>query len=831
MRKQDQKKLNKQALQSCRLLINKALNDHQSDVFLKYLQSWMGSNVTNIANVHSLCKSKFEAEMKHQGRSGTFPFEPVSTGEKCVVMIKSMTVWAAKGYKGIPSSSTPPPEPSITETEKLTDEMTYNIANLLIEIKRYGQTPMDLSALELLRKNYSEITYEQLVVENYSLQQLANYIHSAATSSNAAALDKKTLLDGLRNCCGIADQYLGQKWAPATQITPRLQDYPSHFNCFYSHATGSVYVLLRNRVTQPAMEAEIERAFWQILQQRLKMPKWLFLQSFSRYSPPNNFNPQQQQQQFVHAPSFKQPQVDTAHKMMDSLIMQGVLDDIEKYSGVDFRIFGPPNVSLSTQTKERVIGLLWGLLIPDETTSKATLAQLIQVTQAHGISLLDRQRRHQPINACWQLLDNLESVVASKVLSTCQFRKGKPTQQFLQLEKDIFARDSRGRRPLMLIFHDECHWGIKRNSQVDILFNGASYKGQSRPNISNPFCQSNVFIFHISATAWNMNVKGIEPNVVTWNTCPPGYTSQEFYTAPNCDRLKIDSDFDDVLKNAQVNSFSPTHPVYKYLPSIVLLVDYTIECSRLAGMQGETSLATTHTKWLFEHMNQAKKNETILIRLQKGGIQKVFLRVLKLLRAILPPQHGMQRFKIACPSLPDESELPFDASFESSAISHCPTIVLVVEKAKMGDTLPNLSAFDTRARYSSLSSKSCYSGFIQDIGRCFGYRQGQPPFLLVNQNGSHILFGATPNLDPFVTLPKKTEVRNHKELNNDVASAGSKSMWSRVLHDKDERSQTVLDHVKTNRFILQARPQVGKTGAFIYLLKLITEYFRERTGF
>lgn len=117
MRKQDQKKLNQQALQTCRSLINEALIDHQSDVFLRNLQSWMGSNVINIANVHLLCKSKFDAEMTRQQRFGIFPLEPVSTGDKCVVMIKGMIVWAAKGYKGIPSTSTPPPEPLITETK------------------------------------------------------------------------------------------------------------------------------------------------------------------------------------------------------------------------------------------------------------------------------------------------------------------------------------------------------------------------------------------------------------------------------------------------------------------------------------------------------------------------------------------------------------------------------------------------------------------------------------------------------------------------------------------------------------------------------------------
>jgi hypothetical protein len=49
--------------------------------------------------------------------------------------------------------------------------------------------------------------------------------------------------------------------------------------------------------------------------------------------------------------------------------------------------------------------------------------------------------------------------------------------------------------------------------------------------------------------------------------------------------------------------------------------------------------------------------------------------------------------------------------------------------------------------------------------------------------------------------------------------ASNQSMWTRVFENNND--QVVLEHVKTNRFLLLAQPQCGKTGAFIKLIELV----------
>ena len=46
-------------------------------------------------------------------------------------------------------------------------------------------------------------------------------------------------------------------------------------------------------------------------------------------------------------------------------------------------------------------------------------------------------------------------------------------------------------------------------------------------------------------------------------------------------------------------------------------------------------------------------------------------------------------------------------------------------------------------------------------------------------------------------------------------------MFKRILLDVDDH--TVLKHIKNNRFLLLARPQCGKIGAFIHCLSLILQ--------
>jgi hypothetical protein len=536
-------------------------------------------------------------------------------------------------------------------------------------------------------------------------------------------------------------------------------------------------------------------------------------------------------------PDFYLSQIESALALF-RLLQQSSNYKKKKFSGVDFRIFTPPRTTLTKQTQERLQTLMCVYLMP----KNHPLQDLIFKTKQQGIAITDVANRFDKTNPSWVHLQEFLDLAKSKVITTLQFRDGKAGPEFEQLEKDIFSTDQQGQRKLMIIIHDESHWGIKKNQQVDILFNGAPHKNGQQPNKSNPLCEPNVFILHVSATGWNFDVKGINHKVVSWKTAPPGYTSQESYaTGKNKQEyLRVDNHFGRLLES--LTSKFPESVAKKYFPTVALLIDYALECIRIQKQASahksvvdtpplpyyfpDSAEPSEHTTWLFDHFcnyeNQGySKNPTVLIRIQKGGLIDFFITWLKMIRSLLPLNHGMRKFKIASPSS-SLSELKIVDSFENSEINQHPTIVVVIEKAKMGDTLPNLSAFDLRPRYTT--DTSSYSSFVQDFGRVCGFRP-TPPTAILNQQGCYILSGVTYNVDRFLLplediIRETPQVANFSRQGDNVLLPSSESMWYRVLFEANE---TVLRHVAENRFLLLARPQSGKTGAFLKFLELVFE--------
>jgi hypothetical protein len=255
--------------------------------------------------------------------------------------------------------------------------------------------------------------------------------------------------------------------------------------------------------------------------------------------------------------------------------------------------------------------------------------------------------------------------------------------------------------------------------------------------------------------------------------------------------------------------------------------------------------------------------DVIMIRLQRNGMQSVFVSWLKAFRSLLqsPVNQEQQQYKIVCPSCPEISELPFHDSFESSLRGHR-SICIVVEKARMGDTIPGLAFFDLRARYKSkavhASSSSSFASFSQDVARAFGYRPSAP-MIILNQQGCQLFLGQTTNLDHYLqrtkvsvcallqvagggggaavapiaddAKPTKDEtsrvvtIDSGKESDN-VLVPNALSMWHRVLFAaslRDVQAMKVLHHVQNNRILLLARSQIGKTGSFIKLIELVLQ--------
>jgi hypothetical protein len=563
-------------------------------------------------------------------------------------------------------------------------------------------------------------------------------------------------------------------------------------------------------------------------------------------------------------PTIYPSQRDIGRKLFDVISQAHCYN---KYDGADFRIIVPPRVTLTKQTQERLIHALWSLLVPRGHAHDA-LSTLVNHTYAAGQSILHTETRFDPTNDHWKLFDAAKAQLNQRVLTTCMFRDGVANDDFRQLENAIFQQDpTTGKRKLMVIIHDESHWGIHKNHQVDILFNGAQHANGSNPNPRNPLCEPNVVVLHVSATGWNFDVANVPHKVISWKTCPPGYVSAESYTkGTNKEKVLVANEFDSLIDFYRNSNPNMDPDIAKILPSIVLMVDYAMGFLYAAGhiqpvsaraVQGRM-LPTKHMQRIMSHMmtsssvrsstssSSAASTDTILVRLQKGGVQQVFAQWIKLFRSLLPSQcftphqphqrcpDNVRRYKVVCPSSTTESELDMAGeSFETALQGHH-SICIVVEKARMGDTIPGITFFDLRARYQNnssssgsggSSSSSSYTSFLQDVGRCFGYREIAPTMIL-SQAGFNILSGNTHHVDKFLARTEKP-IHELPQIVDLARSGGgenhllpnNQSMFKRILLDIDDHK--VLNHIKSNRFLLLARPQCGKTGAFIHCLSLI----------
>jgi hypothetical protein len=680
--------------------------------------------------------------------------------------------------------------------------------------------------------------------------------------------------------------------SPLLSLLPSLQHDPT------------VAALTPQITTLTSLEQHIESAAWWILEQVLQLPpgsgpqcirhlaeklhKTTFPASppavtTTKIHPPTIINTAEKLAPVQH--HYHESQITVAKELFEAFQLAPGYHD---YNEIDFRIIIPPKTSLKQQTRERLVSLLWKLCVPAFHPDKATLEHLISQTQQQGTSILDKSTRCDPSNQAWFLLNQAQSCFSQRVISSCMFRNGEANHAFQSLCQSIYhVNPATGKRRMMLVIADECHYGLKRNGQVDILFHGAQHSSSSSfpnnnasnsfPNPENVLSEPNVFIVNVSATGWNCAVVPFH-RVITWKDCPANYISRESYleNGPNHDKLLVSTGFDTMVQHFATTVQWLYPDIKRLLPSICLMVDYALAFIAVATARGGDNKPEQHhqlcvpvtqeTLCIVKHIHLQQENDSnnetdvILIRLQRNGIQSVFVSWLKAFRSLLQCQSPASQnhqskshsnnYKICCPSNPDISELPFHDSFETSLKGHR-SICIVVEKARMGDTIPNLSFFDLRARYKSKggphsSSLSSFASFTQDVARAFGYRS-TPPTIILNQQGHQLFLGNTNHLDHYLQRTK-VPVSQLPQVIANVMEAGflenhdskttenqetdnmllphAMSMWHRVLFAAsrgDAEAIKVLHHVEHNRILLLARSQIGKTGSFIKLIELVLQ--------
>jgi hypothetical protein len=150
-------------------------------------------------------------------------------------------------------------------------------------------------------------------------------------------------------------------------------------------------------------------------------------------------------------------------------------------------------------------------------------------------------------------------------------------------------------------------------------------------------------------------------------------------------------------------------------------------------------------------------------------------------------------------------------------LENLPCIMIVVERARFGDTLPNsFKWFDLRAR--NTFNVGAKSTFRQDVGRACGYslhaNPNTRPQVLVSKAAEQVLDDddeATALLEDY-----------HMTKSGDLAKS-HRWYWLVAEDESDaprpEAEKARMREAFKRRMLLKAEPQVGKTGAYLSALE------------
>ena len=470
------------------------------------------------------------------------------------------------------------------------------------------------------------------------------------------------------------------------------------------------------------------------------------------------------QEKHQQAPLFYPAQVEMAERLFRTLFGDQDGECWSNYEEMDFRILLPPSVSLQAQTIQRV-------------------------KEVFGF-------------------DN-DFVMEGKVLNRCMFRAGAANADYERLKEAVMERDevSGRKRRLMVIIVDECHLGIGRGGQMDVLINGAAHgRTGVECNRERILMEDNVYVVYVSATGWNCLPGVLPEKTVMWGEDPVGYTGWKSYCLDggrNRDRLCNGAGYQHLLdyfrslfqKRSSAAGGDMDPKLFTLLPSLVLMVDYGLALSSTGGGEGGASysMCSEETRRIIsDHLSHDGSDGTTVVRVQQNGAQGAMVRWLRYFLG------DTVRIETSLKGLSSRGE-----TREEEGKGRKSSFCVLVEKGRYGDSFPGrLMHYDLRARY---HRPSCtFSSLLQDVGRCFGYGQssdggedGKGPWIVLNPQGHRLFMGKEVKLVVDRYLTKNGE-------------AHRKSMWKGSERGKEQRWALLL-----------AQPQVGKTGAYLKLLEMV----------
>ena len=340
------------------------------------------------------------------------------------------------------------------------------------------------------------------------------------------------------------------------------------------------------------------------------------------------------------------------------------------------------------------------------------------------------------------------------------------------------------KRRMVVVVMDECHLGIGRGGQMDVLVNGTAH-GRSgvECNPERILMEDKVYVVYVSATGWNCMPGVLPEKTVMWSEDPVGYTGWKSYAVEggrNRDRLCSAEGYQHMLDYFKLvfrGEKGVDSKMFALLPSLVLMVDYGL------GFMG-SHRCSEETQRIVADCGDG----TTVVRVQPNGAQGAMVRWLRYFLGADDDGAGA-RVETSVDALRKVKEL--ERSF-----------CVLVEKSRYGDSFPpgRLLHYDLRARYQSATCT--FSSLLQDVGRCFGYRaKGEAPLIVLSPKGHRLFMGQEVNVvDRYL---------------NKQGEAHCNSMWFNKARERES--------FKRRWVLLLAQPQVGKTGVYLRLLEMVVK--------
>jgi hypothetical protein len=177
-----------------------------------------------------------------------------------------------------------------------------------------------------------------------------------------------------------------------------------------------------------------------------------------------------------------------------------------------------------------------------------------------------------------------------------------------------------------------------------------------------------------------------------------------------------------------------------------------------------------------------------------------------------------------------EKDREFPQSYED--LNDLPCILILCERGKMGDTFPkSLRYYDLRMKYANACALR--APVEQDLGRAFRYGPDTEypfPTVLVGKKCHTQLLGEGKTRSQkqiFGLLPDNEKKMIQKGYTKVFPESEEEALRCYRNHWKAGEEHYDFENVAKNdrRFLLVGRPQIGKTGAFLYLVRLLWERF------